>query len=83
MGVFTTGIFISPELFSKSVDMTPRIRYVIILMTTRIIVLLCLRFFVPWRQDEESKDKPYDACRVHGSFEVNKVAGNFHITAGK
>lgn len=27
--------------------------------------------------------KPYDACRVHGSFEVNKVAGNFHITAGK
>ncbi|XP_046379689.2 endoplasmic reticulum-Golgi intermediate compartment protein 2-like isoform X2 [Haliotis cracherodii] len=24
-----------------------------------------------------------DACRVHGSLEVNKVAGNFHITAGK
>lgn len=39
--------------------------------------------YMPKRQDEESKDKPYDACRVHGSFEVNKVAGNFHITAGK
>ena len=31
----------------------------------------------------EKEDNPYDACRVHGSFEVNKVAGNFHITAGK
>ncbi|XP_041368736.1 endoplasmic reticulum-Golgi intermediate compartment protein 2-like [Gigantopelta aegis] len=26
---------------------------------------------------------PPDACRVHGSFEVSKVAGNFHVTAGK
>uniref|UniRef100_A0A2C9L3M1 Endoplasmic reticulum vesicle transporter C-terminal domain-containing protein n=1 Tax=Biomphalaria glabrata TaxID=6526 RepID=A0A2C9L3M1_BIOGL len=26
---------------------------------------------------------PPDACRIHGSLEVNKVAGNFHITAGK
>jgi len=24
-----------------------------------------------------------DACRFHGSLTVNKVAGNFHITAGK
>jgi len=24
-----------------------------------------------------------DACRLHGTFVVNKVAGNFHITAGK
>ena len=24
-----------------------------------------------------------DACRVHGSLVLNKVAGNFHITAGK
>lgn len=28
-------------------------------------------------------DKPFDACRVHGSLTLNKVAGNFHITAGK
>lgn len=28
-------------------------------------------------------DKPYDACRVHGKLTLNKVAGNFHITAGK
>jgi hypothetical protein len=26
--------------------------------------------------------KPYDSCRVHGSLTLNKVAGNFHITAG-
>ncbi|XP_031847599.1 endoplasmic reticulum-Golgi intermediate compartment protein 2 [Nomia melanderi] len=24
-----------------------------------------------------------NACRIHGSLNVNKVAGNFHITAGK
>ena len=47
---------------------------------------LSLRFLfnsLPYRKDGEKQDKPYDACRVHGSFEVNKVAGNFHITAGK
>jgi len=26
---------------------------------------------------------PPDACRVHGSLTLNKVAGNFHVTAGK
>lgn len=26
---------------------------------------------------------PPDACRIHGSLSVNRVAGNFHITAGK
>lgn len=26
---------------------------------------------------------PPDACRIHGSLTVNRVAGNFHITAGK
>jgi len=24
-----------------------------------------------------------DACRIHGSLTLNKVAGNFHVTAGK
>lgn len=24
-----------------------------------------------------------DSCRIHGSIEVNKVAGNFHITTGR
>ncbi|XP_063700320.1 endoplasmic reticulum-Golgi intermediate compartment protein 2 [Culicoides brevitarsis] len=28
-------------------------------------------------------DKPFDACRVHGSLTLNKVSGNFHITAGR
>lgn len=28
-------------------------------------------------------DRPYDACRIFGSLILNKVAGNFHITAGK
>jgi len=27
--------------------------------------------------------RPHDACRIHGSLTLNKVAGNFHITAGK
>jgi len=61
--------------------MTPILQYVIIL--TINIDNDFVGFFVPCRQDEETKDKPFDACRVHGSFEVNKVAGNFHITAGK
>ena len=28
-------------------------------------------------------DEPPDSCRVHGSLSLNKVAGNFHVTAGK
>lgn len=28
-------------------------------------------------------DKPFDACRIHGSLVINKVSGNFHITGGK
>jgi len=28
-------------------------------------------------------DAPYDGCRVHGTLTLNKVEGNFHITAGK
>jgi len=31
----------------------------------------------------EKPDIPYDACRIHGSLTLNKVAGNFHVTAGK
>ncbi|XP_052212761.1 endoplasmic reticulum-Golgi intermediate compartment protein 2-like isoform X2 [Dreissena polymorpha] len=34
-------------------------------------------------REAEGQKGPMDACRVHGSLEVNKVAGNFHITAGK
>ncbi|KAJ8683002.1 hypothetical protein QAD02_018794 [Eretmocerus hayati] len=26
---------------------------------------------------------PPDACRIHGSLNINKVAGNFHVTSGK
>lgn len=28
-------------------------------------------------------NKSFDACRVHGTLTLNKVAGNFHITGGK
>ncbi|XP_071831009.1 endoplasmic reticulum-Golgi intermediate compartment protein 2-like isoform X2 [Apostichopus japonicus] len=28
-------------------------------------------------------EKPFDACRIHGSITVNKVAGNFHVTIGQ
>lgn len=32
---------------------------------------------------EELPQRPHDACRIHGTFELNKVAGNFHIIYGK
>lgn len=28
-------------------------------------------------------NKPFDACRVHGTLTLNKVSGNFHITGGR
>jgi len=37
---------------------------------------------MPKREGPEP-DYPYDACRVHGTVNLNKVAGNFHIIAGK
>jgi len=37
---------------------------------------------MPKRDGPEPSHK-HDACRVHGSVELNKVAGNFHIIAGK
>jgi hypothetical protein len=36
---------------------------------------LFLRRFIP--------NEPHDACRIYGSLTLNKVAGNFHISAGK
>lgn len=33
--------------------------------------------------EEGSHSGSPDACRIHGTLEVNKLAGNFHITAGK
>ena len=38
-------------------------------------------FFV--RDDSEFTGESFDACRIFGGIDVNKVAGNFHITAGK
>uniref|UniRef100_A0A1L8DVG1 Putative copii vesicle protein n=1 Tax=Nyssomyia neivai TaxID=330878 RepID=A0A1L8DVG1_9DIPT len=32
---------------------------------------------------ETKPNRPFDACRVHGTLTTNKVSGNFHITAGK
>ena len=31
----------------------------------------------------QQPSEPYDACRIHGTMSLNKVEGNFHITAGK
>jgi len=28
-------------------------------------------------------EDPEDACRFHGSLSLNKVKGNFHVSAGK
>ncbi|KAI0235203.1 Endoplasmic reticulum-Golgi intermediate compartment protein 2 [Lamellibrachia satsuma] len=32
---------------------------------------------------EDNPDRPKDACRIHGTLTVNKVAGNLHVTVGK
>jgi len=32
---------------------------------------------------EDAPDRQPDACRYHGTVEVGKVAGNFHVTAGR
>lgn len=39
------------------------------------LVLYCDRRIFP--------NKEKDACQVVGTLEINKVAGNFHITAGE
>ena len=39
--------------------------------------------YMPKHDASEFAGKSYDACRIFGNIEVNKVAGNFHITAGK
>ncbi|XP_046862254.1 endoplasmic reticulum-Golgi intermediate compartment protein 2-like [Xenia sp. Carnegie-2017] len=38
---------------------------------------------MPERDDAGKKSDEADSCRLYGSFNVNKVAGNFHITVGK
>lgn len=42
---------------------------------------IALHSEMPKRIQEPSY--PPDACRIHGSIYVNKVAGNFHITVGR
>lgn len=32
---------------------------------------------------QKIKDEAGEGCNIHGSLEVNKVAGNFHFAAGK
>ncbi|XP_044729124.1 endoplasmic reticulum-Golgi intermediate compartment protein 2 [Chrysoperla carnea] len=39
--------------------------------------------FNPANYAKETIDKPFDACRLYGQLTLNKIAGNFHITAGK
>lgn len=39
---------------------------------------------MPQTQDRQLENSPeIQACRLHGSFEVKKMAGNFHITTGR
>lgn len=39
--------------------------------------------YMPEKDNKEFEGDDFNSCRVHGSIEVNKVAGNFHFTAGK
>ena len=47
----------------------------------RIHFLILLYPDMPARRVEPAI--AHDACRVHGALTLNKVAGNFHVTAGK
>ena len=38
-------------------------------------------YFIDYRKN--IPNRPYDACRIYGELVLNKVAGNFHISAGK
>ena len=38
---------------------------------------------MPPRNDPPNMQPKVDSCRLHGHFLLNKVAGNFHITAGQ
>ncbi|XP_043283408.1 endoplasmic reticulum-Golgi intermediate compartment protein 2 [Venturia canescens] len=40
-------------------------------------------FFGDMPERTDDPGYPPNACRIHGSLDLNKVAGNFHITAGK
>lgn len=41
------------------------------------------KHFVPFPGRSDLDSAPLTSCRVHGHIQVNKVAGNFHITAGQ
>jgi len=41
------------------------------------------RLYADLPERKITPQKKPDACRVHGSLTLNKVAGNFHVTAGK
>jgi len=41
------------------------------------------RLYADMPSRKQNLNHPKDACRVHGSLTLNKVAGNFHVTAGK
>lgn len=38
---------------------------------------------MPMKEIKEFEGQDFDACHIYGNVEVNKVSGNFHITAGK
>ncbi len=47
------------------------------------VTVLYLAGEMPPRNDPPNMTPKSDGCRIHGHFLVNKVAGNFHITAGQ
>lgn len=38
---------------------------------------------LPERKDSEKPNSRHDACRIHGTLELTKVAGNLHVAAGQ
>lgn len=60
-------------------------QYNIISIITSVIVTHYIYIYIYYNTFFRTHQPIYapNACRIHGSLNVNKVAGNFHITAGK
>lgn len=48
-----------------------------------LLVYLITGMFQFLNPREIEPNRPSDACRLHGTLQLTKVAGNFHVTAGK
>jgi len=56
--------------------------FIIIIFIYYLLLTYCITVVFSSIQELYERG-PKQACRLHGKLELNKVAGNFHVTAGK